>query len=45
MHGLKGVTVVATIIAAAAALGACRKEVDHEPLKLGAADVVVHVVR
>ncbi|MGF1621262.1 MAG: hypothetical protein ACFCUR_11680 [Rhodomicrobiaceae bacterium] len=45
MQGLKGVVVVATIIAAAATLGACRKEVGGEPLKLGAADVNVVVVR
>ncbi|WP_170937286.1 MULTISPECIES: hypothetical protein [Rhodomicrobium] len=45
MQGLKGVIVVATIIAAAASLGACRKEVGGEPLKLGAADVSVAVVR
>lgn len=44
MQGLKGVIVVATIVAAAAALGACRKEVGHEPLKLGAGDVVVEKV-
>jgi hypothetical protein len=43
MQGLKGVIVVATIIAAAASLGACRKEVAETPLKLGAADVVVAV--
>lgn len=43
MQGLKGVIVVATIIATAASLGACRKEVDETPLKLGAADVVVAV--
>lgn len=45
MQGFKGVIVVATIIAAAATLGACRKEVEGEPLKLGAADVAVTVVR
>ncbi len=45
MQGLKGVIVVATIIAAAAALGACRKEVEHKPMKLGAADVVVSIAR
>jgi hypothetical protein len=45
MQGFKGVIVVATIIAAAASLGACRKEVGGEPLKLGAADVSVTVVR
>ncbi len=45
MQGLKGVIIIATIIAAAAALGACRKEVEAPPLKLGAADVVTGVVR
>lgn len=45
MQGLKGVVVVATIIAAAATLGACRKEIHEPPLKLGAADVTVQVVR
>ncbi len=40
MQGFRGVIMVAAIIATAAALGACRKEVRHEPLKgLGAADV------
>jgi hypothetical protein len=43
MQGLKGVIVVATLIAAAASLGACRKEVGEAPLKLGASDVVVSV--
>jgi hypothetical protein len=43
MQGLKGVIIVATIIAAAATLGACRKEMAEPPLKLGAADVVVSV--
>lgn len=43
MQGLKGVVIVATLIAAAASLGACRKEVADVPLKLGAADVVVAV--
>ncbi|MFP3921329.1 MAG: hypothetical protein ACLFPA_03910 [Dichotomicrobium sp.] len=45
MQGLKGVIVVATVIATAAVVSACRKEVAEEPLKLGAADVAVHVVR
>ena len=36
MQGIKGIVVIATIISAAAALGACRKEVAHEQLKLGA---------
>ncbi|MEC9367274.1 MAG: hypothetical protein VX871_01120 [Pseudomonadota bacterium] len=36
MQGLKGVIVVATIVATAAALGACRgKHVTHKPAKLG----------
>jgi hypothetical protein len=33
---MKGAIVVAAVIAAVA-LGACRKEVRHEPMKLGAA--------
>ncbi len=45
MQGLKGVIVVATVIAAAAAVSACRKEVAEPSMKLGAADVAVHVVR
>jgi hypothetical protein len=35
---VKGVIVLATIIAAVA-VGACRREAIHEPLKLGASDV------
>jgi hypothetical protein len=31
---MKGAIVLATVLAAVA-LGACRKEVNHEPLKLG----------
>ncbi|GAB4235012.1 MAG: hypothetical protein Kow0032_19210 [Methyloligellaceae bacterium] len=41
MQGLKGVIIVASIVATAAALGACRKNVKHEPMKLGAADITV----
>lgn len=41
MQGLKGVIVVATIVASVLALGACRKEIEERPLKLGAADIVV----
>jgi hypothetical protein len=47
MLGLKGVIVVATIVAAAVALGGCfhhQKAVTQEPLKLGSADVVVEQV-
>jgi hypothetical protein len=43
MQGFKGVVVVATILAAAITLGACRKEVEGEPLKLGASDVAAVV--
>ena len=43
MQGFKGAVIVATIIAAAISLGACRKELEEKPLKLGAADVVVNV--
>ncbi len=45
MQGFKGVVVVATIVATALALGACRKEVGGEPLKLGASDVSIAIVR
>ena len=41
MQGMKGVIIVASIVAVAAALGACRKHVKHPPMKLGAADVTV----
>lgn len=41
MQGLKGVIIVASIVATAAALGACRKHVTHTPMKLGAAGVTV----
>jgi len=47
MQGLKGVIVVATIVAAAVALGGCfhhEKAVTQEPLKLGSADVVFEQV-
>jgi hypothetical protein len=48
MQGLKGVIVVATIVAAAVALGGCfhhEKQVVHEPLKLGSASTVEQIVR
>jgi hypothetical protein len=35
MQSFKGVVLVAAIVAAVA-LGACRREVEHTPLKLGA---------
>jgi hypothetical protein len=37
---LKNVIVISALVAAVA-LGACRREVAHEPMKLGAGDVVV----
>ena len=40
---MKGVIIVAAIIAPAATLGACRKEVAHDSMKLGATPVVVQV--
>ncbi len=43
MQGLKGVIVVATIVATASALGACRKQVTTVPMKLGAADAAVEL--
>jgi hypothetical protein len=43
MQGFKSVVVIATIVAAAISLGACRKELEERPLKLGASDVVVAV--
>jgi hypothetical protein len=35
MQGLKGAIVIAAVLAAVA-LGACRREVPYEPMKLGA---------
>ena len=37
----KTVIATAAIVAIAAALGACRKEVPAEPMKLGAVDTVI----
>jgi hypothetical protein len=37
---MKGVIIVAAIIATAATLGACRKEVAHDSLKLGASPII-----
>ena len=41
---MKSVIVVAAVIAAVA-LGACRREVTHEPMKLGAEVPAVQVAR
>lgn len=35
MQGVKGLIVLSAVVAAVA-LGACRREVAHEPMKLGA---------
>ena len=40
---MKGLIVVATIVATAAALGACRKAVVATPMKVGAAEVAVEL--
>jgi hypothetical protein len=40
---LKNVIVISALIAAVA-LGACRREVEHEPMKLGAGDVAAEQV-
>jgi hypothetical protein len=47
MQGLKGVIIVATIVAATVALGGCfhhDQAVTAAPLKLGSADVVVEQI-
>jgi hypothetical protein len=45
MHGLKGLIVLSAVIAAVA-LGACRREVEHTPMKLGAdVPAAKHVTR
>jgi hypothetical protein len=41
MKGLKGIMVVTTLVAAAAVLSACEKQIDEPPLKFGAGDVTV----
>jgi hypothetical protein len=45
MQVFKGAIIAATIIATVATLGACRKEIDESPMKLGASDVAVVQVR
>ncbi len=48
MQGLKGVIIVASIVAATVALGGCfghhQEAVIQEPLKLGSADVVIEQI-
>ena len=45
MRGFKSFIVIASIVATAAVVGACRKEVPAEPMKLGAAAPVADVAR
>lgn len=35
MKGIKGLIIAATIIGTVATIGACRRELRHEPMKLG----------
>ena len=45
MQGLKGFIIIASIVATAAAVGACRKNTGGAvPMKVGAADVTVEQV-
>ena len=44
MRGLKGIVIVAAVVSVAA-LGACRREVPAEPMKLGADVPVTTVAR
>lgn len=45
MRGIKSLVIVASVVATAAVVGACRKEVPAEPMKLGAAAPVADVAR
>lgn len=45
MKGMKGAIIIASIVATAAAVGACRKQVTHEPMKFGPADTTVEQVK
>jgi hypothetical protein len=38
---MKKAIIIASIVATAAAVGACRKNVSHKPMKLGVLDVTV----
>ena len=41
---MKGIIIIASIIAVAATIGACRRE-EHEPMKLGASAIVEQIAR
>jgi len=45
MQGLKGAVMVAAIVATALTVGACRREVPAEPMKLGATAPAAEVSR
>jgi hypothetical protein len=45
MQGIKSIVVIAAIVGTALALGACRREVPAEPMKLGADVPAVAVIR
>ena len=45
MRGLKNFIIVASVVASAVAVGACRREVPAEPMKLGAVAPAVTVAR
>ena len=45
MQGFKSAVLVAAIIGTALSLGACRREVPAEPMKLGAVAPAVEVAR
>ena len=45
MHGIKSAVIMAAIIGTALTLGACRREVPAEPMKLGATAPAVEVAR
>lgn len=45
MRGLKNLIIVASVVATAAAVGACRREVPAEPMKLGAVAPAVEAAR
>lgn len=45
MRGMKSILVMSTIVAVAALVGACRKEVPAQPMKLGADVSAVETAR
>jgi hypothetical protein len=44
MQGVKGLILLSAVVAAIA-LGACRKEVEHQPMKLGGPSALEQAVR